>query len=119
GAALGLVLALLAAGSGFEVPVGGARSITHALLRRLTDADGVLELNTHVRKIVVRERRAVAVMTDAGDEIPAARAILADVGAPALFLRMLDEDAVPGFLRGAIRQFRYGWGTFKMDWALA
>src|SRR6202035_664911 len=22
------------------------------------------------------------------------------------------------YLRSAIRQFRYGWGTFKMDWAL-
>ena len=32
GAGLGLVLGLLAAGSGFRVPVGGARAITEALL---------------------------------------------------------------------------------------
>ncbi|MBI3409934.1 MAG: NAD(P)/FAD-dependent oxidoreductase [Planctomycetes bacterium] len=118
GAALGLVLALLAAGGGFQVPVGGARSITHALLRRLENDGGTLQLNTHVREIVVRQRRAVAVRTDQGDEIPARSAILADVGAPALFWRMLAQDDVPGYLREAMHQFRYGWGTFKMDWAL-
>lgn len=32
---------------------------------------------------------------------------------------MLPEDSVPGYLHGAIQQFRYGWGTFKMDWALS
>lgn len=119
GAALGLVLALLAAGSGFQVPVGGARSITHALLNRLEHWGGVIQLRSHAREIIVRQGRAVAVKTDQGDEMPVKRAILADVGPPALFLRMLREDNVPGYLRSAISRFRYGWGTFKMDWALA
>ncbi len=118
-APLGLVLALLAAGYGFQVPVGGARSITHAIIRRLEQVGGVVQLNTRVRSIVVRGRRAVAVRTDAGDEIPARRAILADVGAPALYLRMLPESCVTGWVRGSMRRFRYGWGTFKMDWALS
>jgi phytoene dehydrogenase-like protein len=119
GAALALVLALLAAGSGFQVPAGGARSITQALLRRLEEAGGRLQLNTHVDSIVVRQGRARAVRTNHGDEIPVARAILADVGPPALYFKMLPEDSVPGYLLGAIQQFRYGWGTFKMDWALS
>ncbi len=119
GAALGLVLALLAAGSGFRVPVGGARSITHALIRRLEEAGGKLQLGTHVDGIVVRRRRAVAVRTQHGDEIPVRRAILADVGAPALYLKLLEARAVPGWVRHSIRRFRYGWGTFKMDWALS
>lgn len=118
GAALALVLALLAAGSGFHVPVGGARAITQALLRRLEEKGGVLQLNSHADRIIVRHGRAVAVHTSAGEEIPAARAILADVGPPALYFKMLPDDAVPGYVRGAIKEFRYGWGTFKMDWAL-
>jgi phytoene dehydrogenase-like protein len=118
GAALALVLAMLAAGSGFQVPVGGARAITMALLRRLEQGGGRLALNTHVDQIIVRHGRAVAVRTNQGDEMPVARAILADVGPPALYTRMLPEDVVPGYLRGAISHFRYGWGTFKMDWAL-
>ncbi len=119
GAPLGLVLALLAAGSGFQVPVGGARSITHAILTRLEQAGGILQLNTRVKEIVVRKNRGVAVRTENGDEVPARRAILADVGAPALYLRMLPDSHVSGWVRQSIRSFRYGWGTFKMDWALA
>jgi phytoene dehydrogenase-like protein len=119
GAALGLVLALLAAGDGFAVPVGGARAITEAMLRRLTEAGGEVRLGTRVTRIVVRHGRAVAVATDAGEEIAFSQAVLADMGAPALYLQLLPEDDVPGWVRQSIRSFRYGWGTFKMDWALA
>jgi phytoene dehydrogenase-like protein len=119
GAGLGLVLALLAAGSGFRVPLGGARAITAALLRRLEEAGGTLQLNSHADAIVVRGRRAVAVRTAAGDEIPVRRAVLADVTAPSLFLRLMPAPAVGGWVRRAARRFRFGWGTFKMDWALA
>src|SRR5207302_9774047 len=68
GAALGLVLALLAAGSGFRVPAGGALSVTQALLRRLGEAGGQVRLGTHVDRVVVRGRRAVAVRTAGGEE---------------------------------------------------
>ncbi|HLJ92438.1 MAG TPA: NAD(P)/FAD-dependent oxidoreductase [Gemmataceae bacterium] len=118
GAGLGLVLALLASSTGFIVPCGGARAITQALIRRLEEAGGRVQLNARVVEIIVR-RRARAVRTDRGEEIPAERAILADVGAPALFLRMLQPAHVPSWLRQSMRRFRYGWGTFKMDWALA
>jgi phytoene dehydrogenase-like protein len=119
GTGLGLVLALLASASGFRVPVGGAKSVTEALLQRLEKAGGALRLRTHVDRIVVRNGRAVAVKMADGEEIEVRRAILADVGAPALYLKLLDEEVVPGWVRGRIGQFRYGWGTFKMDWALS
>jgi phytoene dehydrogenase-like protein len=119
GAALGLVLALLASADGFAVPVGGARAITDALLARLKQAGGLLQFRTRVTGIVVRHGRAVAVTTEVGDEIAFRHAVLADVGAPALYLKLLPEDSVPGGVRQSIRNFRYGWGTFKMDWALA
>jgi phytoene dehydrogenase-like protein len=119
GAGLGLVLALLASWSGFPVPIGGARAITQALIRRFEEAGGQFLLNSHVDRILVRQRRAVAVQTAQGDEIPAAHAILADVGAPALYFQLLDPSHVPSWLRRSIQRFRYGWGTFKMDWALS
>lgn len=119
GAGLGLVLALLASASGFRVPVGGARAVTEALLRRFHRAGGEIRLGTHVDRIIVREGRAVAVQIGDGTEIDVRHAVLADVGPPALFLKMLGEDAVPGGLRVRAREFRYGWGTFKMDWALS
>jgi len=119
GAAFGLVLGLLAASSGFCVPVGGARSITHALVQRLEKAGGTLHLGQRVERVLVRQGRAVAVRTRSGDEIPFRHAVLADVGAPALFLQMLDAADVSGWLRRSMHRFRYGWGTFKMDWALS
>ena len=104
----------------FKFPSAGARlDFTDVILRRLEQRGGVLQLGTRVQSIVVREGCAVAIRTDAGDEIPAAKAILADVGAPALYLRLLPETCIPGWVRQSIRKFQYGWGTFKMDWALA
>jgi phytoene dehydrogenase-like protein len=119
GAGLGLVLALLAAGSGFRVPLGGARAITLALIRRLEENGGRILSNRRVNKILVRRRKVVAVRTETGEEIPVRRAVLADVGAPALFLKLLDSRWVPSWLRQSMCRFRYGWGTFKMDWALS
>jgi phytoene dehydrogenase-like protein len=118
GAGLGLALALLASSAGFRVPLGGAKAITQALLRRLQEAGGAVQLKTRAERIVVRQGRAVAVQTNHADEIPVRHAVLADVGAPALFLRLLPETAVSGWLRRRMKRFRYGWGTFKMDWAL-
>jgi phytoene dehydrogenase-like protein len=119
GAGLGLVLALLAAGSGFRVPLGGAKSITNTLIRRLEQHGGRIQLNSRVNRILVQHRKVVAVRTDAGDEIPVSHAVLAGVGAPALFLKLLDNRWVSAFLQRSMRRFRYGWGTFKMDWALS
>jgi phytoene dehydrogenase-like protein len=119
GAGLGLVLALLAGGPGFPVPAGGARAITEALLRRLREHGGGLRLGAHVDEVLVRRGRAVAVRTGRGDEVPVRRAVLADVGAPALYLSLLRPRHVPGLVRESLKRFRYGWGTFKVDWALA
>jgi phytoene dehydrogenase-like protein len=119
GAGIGMVLAFLAARNGFPIPVGGARSITEALLRRIQEAGGKVELNARVSQVLVRGRKIAGVRTERGEEVPVRRAVLADVGAPALFLKLLPREAVSGWLRSRMRRFRYGWGTFKMDWALS
>jgi phytoene dehydrogenase-like protein len=119
GAGLGLVLALLATAGGFRIPLGGARSIAEALIRRLNEAGGEVRTGCRVERLVVRNRRVAAVRTVQGDEIPVRRAVLADVGPPALYGELLRD--VPGLngVRARMRRFRYGWGTFKMDWALS
>lgn len=118
-AGLGLVLTLLAAGEGFRIPRGGARAITLALVQRLEQAGGRLQLSTHADEIVVRGRRAVAVKTNRGEEIPVRHCVLADVTAPALYLHLIPRRHTPGWLAGALQRFRWGFGTFKMDWALS
>src|SRR5262249_27303066 len=118
GAGLGLVLALLACSNGFPVPVGGARAITQAIIRRLEEAGGRLTVDARVERVVVKDKRAVAVVTNAGEEIEAKYAVLADAGAPALFFKLLKAEDVPPRVHATMQRFRYGWGTFKMDWAI-
>ena len=118
GAVVGFELAVLASSGGFGVPEGGAGAITAALLRRVEEAGGTLRCGARVSEILVRGGRAVAVRTDAGEEIEATRAIVADVAAPALYLRLLHEAVVPPRVARAMRRFVHGFGTFKMDFAL-
>jgi phytoene dehydrogenase-like protein len=119
GAPLGYMLGLTATTGGYAVPAGGAQSLTDALIARLTEAGGAVRLGARVARVVVRGRRASAIVLDDGTEIPAGRAILADTSAAALLLRMLEARDVPSWLRAFMRRFPQGWGTFKMDWALS
>jgi phytoene dehydrogenase-like protein len=116
GAVVGFVLAILASSGGFALPVGGAGAITAAMLRRLEEAGGSVRTSTRVDRIVVRDRRAVAVRVGR-DELEA-DVIVADVAAPTLYLRLLESDNVPIDVADAMRSFKHGFGTFKMDWAL-
>jgi phytoene dehydrogenase-like protein len=118
GAALGFMLAMLASSGGFGVPEGGAGAITTALLRRVEEHGGSIRKGARVERILVRGGRAVAVRLPDGEEIDAARAVVADVAAPSLYLRLLDEAVVPSRILRAMRRFSHGFGTFKMDWAV-
>lgn len=118
GAIVGFMLTMLASSGGFAVPEGGAGAITKALLARLETRGGKVVLGARVRRIVVREGRASAVVTEDGDEYAVRRAIVADTSAPALYLKLLDAEVVPGPIAEAMRRFPYGFGTFKIDWAL-
>ncbi len=117
GAALGYFLATTAATGGNAIPVGGAGAITAAMARRLESKGGAVRLGASVARIAVEGKQARAVVLADGTEI-AARTILADTGAPALFNRLLPADAVPGRVRRAMTRFTRGWGAFKVDWVL-
>jgi phytoene dehydrogenase-like protein len=118
GAAVGFILAALASSGGFAVPEGGTSAITAAMVKRLGEAGGMLQTGARVEAIVTDNGQARAVVTSDGDEIEAKRAIIADVAAPALYLRLLDEADVPPRVRSSMLRFPHGFGTFKMDWAL-
>jgi phytoene dehydrogenase-like protein len=119
GAALGYMLGLTATTGGYAVPRGGAQSLTRALVTRLEQEGGVVRLGARVARVVVREHRAVAVVLADGTEIAAGRAVLADTSAASLLLGLLPEREVPSRVRGFMRRFPQGWGTFKVDWALS
>jgi phytoene dehydrogenase-like protein len=117
-AMFGWVLCGLAQRVGFPVPEGGSGALTRALVARLRARGGTLRCGARVVAVDVRRRRAVGVRTADGDAVGARRAVLADVGAPQLYLRLLPREAVPAPVLRALRRFEYGQATFKVDYAL-
>jgi phytoene dehydrogenase-like protein len=119
GSGIGYMLAVMATTGGYGVPAGGAGAITRALLGVLGAHGGEVRLGARVAKIEVRERRAVAVTLAGGESIRAGRAVVSDTSAPALLLDLVDAHHLPGRVVRRMKSFPYGWGTFKVDWALA
>ena len=118
GGFFGWLLLALAQDVGFPVPEGGAGQLTHALVARLVRAGGTVQCSSAVTKVVVRDGTARAVVTADGTTVEAARAVLADVPAPALFLDLVGVDALPPRLVDDLARFHWDWGTFKVDWTL-
>ena len=118
GGLFGWVLCSLGQTVGFPVPEGGAGELTAALVRRLESHGGTVVCNSPVRRVIVRRGRAVGVRTADGTEHTARRAVLADTGAPQLYLELLEREHVPSSLRESLRNFQYDNATVKVDWAL-
>ncbi len=118
GGMFGWVLCGLGQQHGYPVPEGGAGEITRALVRRLRDRGGEVICETPIERIEVRGRRAHAAVAADGRRFAARRAILADCGAPALFLKMLPREVVPERVREDLRNYQYDNSTFKVNWAL-
>jgi phytoene dehydrogenase-like protein len=118
GALFGWVLCGLGQQYGFPVAEGGAGEITAALVRRLQSRGGRLELSTPIERIEVRGGRARAGLAADGRHFEARHAILADVGAPALYREMLPREAVPERALVAMGRFQYDNATVKVNWAL-
>jgi phytoene dehydrogenase-like protein len=103
---------------GFPVPRGGAGSLTAALVRRLGERGGKVLCGHRVSRIVTRGGRAVAAEVEGGLQVPAERAVLADVSAPALYRELLDPAVVPQHVLDDLRRFHWDNATVKVDWTL-
>ncbi|MFI7238890.1 phytoene desaturase family protein [Streptomyces cyaneofuscatus] len=114
----GWLMSMLGQTYGFPVPVGGAGALTAALVRRLERLGGAVRCGERVDEIVVRAGRAVGVRTASGESVPASRAVLADVSAPALYGQLVDTRFLPDQLLSDLRRFQWDFATFKVDWAL-
>ncbi|MDX3075455.1 NAD(P)/FAD-dependent oxidoreductase [Streptomyces sp. NPDC088354] len=114
----GWLMAMLGQAYGFPVPVGGAQSLVTALVARLRRNGGTVSCGVRATSVVVRSGRAIGVRTADGRVVPAARAVLADVSAPALYTRLLDPADLPARVQEDLRRFQWDFATFKVDWAL-
>jgi phytoene dehydrogenase-like protein len=115
----GWILACAGQQHGFPVPEGGAGELAAALRWRAEAAGATVSTGTPVTRVVVRQGRAVAVRTADGTEIEARRAVLADVDAPTLFLRLVGGDRLPPRVLDDLRRFEWDMATCKVDWALS
>ncbi len=99
---IGLMLVLLAHGTGWPVIEGGSARITDVMADAVRAAGGSIETGRWVRSLA---------------DLPAGAAVLLDTSP-----RALDELAgnrLPGRYRAALRRYRYGAGVCKVDFALS
>ena len=100
-AAVGLVFALSAHVDDWPCARGGSAAIAEALVGLLEASGGKLELERAVRS---------------ARDLPPARVVLFDL-APAPFLELARDELPASYVR-RLERYRYGPGTFKLDWAL-
>ncbi len=118
GGVLGWLLCALGQQHGFPVPEGGSGRLTDALVARLRARGGTLRCGSRAARIVVRRRRAVAVVLDDGTEIGAPKGVVATTGAPQLYRELVDAGELPTRLLRDLDRFQYDNSTVKVDWAL-
>lgn len=115
---MALMLTMLGQGVGYPVPEGGAHQLTLALTRRLESLGGEVRCGTTVSGIDVVDGRAARVRTAQGEAIAAGRAVVATVGATALYGSLLDAQDVPTRTAKGMERFVMDPATVKVDWAL-
>jgi phytoene dehydrogenase-like protein len=118
GGLFGWLLCMLGQDVGFPVPQGGAGKLTEALIARLRDRGGEVVCGQRVTSVVVKDGRAVGVDTAAGERYDARKAVLADTGAPQLYLDLIPREHLSKQLVEDLEKFQYDASTIKVDWAL-
>ena len=117
GGALAFGLHLLGHAVGWGFPRGGAGRLTDALVARVRELGGEVRCAAPVAAVEVRGGRVTGVRLAGGEALSAGAVVLALSARPAAAL--LPDDALPGRLMRRLRGWRYGIGTFKVDYALA
>jgi len=101
---------------GMPVPRGGGVKLVDALTGIVRDNGGMCETGRDVERILVSGGRATGVQTSDGEEIEAARAVLANVTPQQLYGDLLGAE---GPVAGEARRFRFGRGEMQIHFALS
>ncbi|MGH2863744.1 MAG: phytoene desaturase family protein [Solirubrobacteraceae bacterium] len=108
-------LNLLGHGVGWPSPQGGAGRLAQALVSYMRELGGELRTGAKVTRIAVERGRAVGVEIDGGERV-AAPVVVADLMPSSL--ATLAGDGLPARYARALRRYRLGPATLKIDWAL-
>ena len=103
---------------GMPVPRGGGIRLVDTLAGIVRDAGGALRPDAEVERIVVVDGGATGVVLAGGEEIPAARAVIAGVTPTQLYGRLLGDGDAPAEVVEAAGRFRYGRAGMQIHLAL-
>jgi phytoene dehydrogenase-like protein len=101
--AIGLVLAAAAHSVGWPIPRGGAQSITNALIDCLHGLNGALHTSRRISLL---------------DELPHPQSLIFCDLTPRQLVRVAGDRLSPGYTQ-KLQRYRYGPGSFKIDYALS
>jgi phytoene dehydrogenase-like protein len=101
---------------GWPSPRGGAGRLADALVSYLRSLGGEVRTSAPVTRVVTERGRVVGVEVAGGERV-SARLVVADV-TPHGLLR-LAGDSLGARYAAALRAYRYGPATLKVDWALS
>jgi phytoene dehydrogenase-like protein len=108
-------LNLLGHGAGWPSPEGGAGRLAEALVGCLRGLGGEVRTGAAVTRLAVERGRIVGAELSDGERL-SAPVVVADVMPGAL--AALAGDALPAAYARALRRYRHGPATLKVDWAL-
>jgi len=98
---------------GMPIPRGGGARLVEALVRLIEDYGGSCDTGRDVERVLVRDGKAAGVRTADGEEIPASRAVIANVTPTQLYGRLVEGHAELG------SRFRYGRSEMQIHFALS
>ncbi len=109
-------LQLLGHAVGWPSPEGGSGRLAGALAGYLAELGGTVRTSAEVTRVVVERGRVVGVETADGERVSGSL-VVADT-TPGALLRMAGHGFDSRY-RAALRRYRHGAATMKVDWALS
>jgi phytoene dehydrogenase-like protein len=103
---------------GMPIPRGGGARLVDALVRLIEDHGGACETGRDVERVLVRDGRATGVRLGGGEEVQAARAVIANVTPTQLYGRLLEDQPLSAVAERG-RRFRYGRSEMQIHFALS
>lgn len=88
---------------GGSYPEGGSQSISDAITDAIKSNGGIFKFNTKVNRVLVKDGKALGVLTSDGETIKA-NAIVANCSAENLYGKMIDQENLPSKYRKRVKK---------------
>lgn len=100
------------------LPRGGMGAISNAIAGALQEHGGEIRTNAGVRKVLVKNRKAVGVVLENGDELRS-RIVVSNLDARRTFTQIMDKDDLPEGIYEKARNFKIRGSSGKVNIALS